>query len=161
MLPPHIFLAFYGTHLRQHHIPNQIKRIKSQNTQTAPKDLLACVLYQAVRDFPVAIYRFASANIIFSLAVCFRRPRYRVFLYPNSRFTTAKTCSTFALTDDFLCSAFFAAYCPLLESFSLMMFFYPVFDFLTVLFFTTAFSRFSAPIYPLSTYNSFSSPCIR
>ena len=45
--------------------------------------------------------KFASANSIFSLAVCFRRPRYRVFRYRNCPFMTANTCSTFALTDDF------------------------------------------------------------
>lgn len=33
---------------------------------------------------------FGNVNIVFSLAFCFRRPRYRVFLYPNSLFTTAK-----------------------------------------------------------------------
>ncbi len=45
--------------------------------------------------------KFASANSIFSLAVCFDRPRYRVFRYRNCSFMTANTCSTLARTDDF------------------------------------------------------------
>lgn len=36
-------------------------------------------LNQTVRFFLSARYRFANANIIFNLAVCFRKPRYRVF----------------------------------------------------------------------------------
>ena len=55
--------------------------------------------------------RFASANSISSLAVCIRRPRYRVFRYPNCPFMTANTCSTLALTDDFSCSLLLI--CPL------------------------------------------------
>ena len=61
--------------------------------------------------------KFASANSIFSLAVCFGRPRYRVFRYRNCPFMTANTCSTLARTDDFWCSAFFALLCPLADSF--------------------------------------------
>ena len=48
-----------------------------------------------------AITKFASANSIFSLAVCFDRPRYRVFRYRNCPFMTANTCSALAHTDDF------------------------------------------------------------
>ena len=44
------------------------------------------------------------------------RPRYRVHRYPSFRFTTAKTCSTFERTEDFLCSAFLAAYLPLADN---------------------------------------------
>ena len=65
-------------------------------------------LNQTDSVFLSARYRFANANMIFSLAVCFRRPRYRVFRYWNSRFTIAKTCSTLHLTDDFSCSLFLA-----------------------------------------------------
>lgn len=39
--------------------------------------------------------------MIFSFAICFRRPRYRVFRYQSCFFTTAKTCSTLARTEDF------------------------------------------------------------
>ena len=52
--------------------------------------------------------RFARTNSIFNFAVCFRRPRYRVFRYRSCPLscplTTANTRSTFALTDDFSCS---------------------------------------------------------
>lgn len=65
----------------------------------------------ARREGLSAKIRFASANSIFSLAVCFRRPRYRVFRYPNCPFMTANTCSTLALTDDFSCSLLLI--CPL------------------------------------------------
>ena len=59
---------------------------------------------QTARQGLSARTRFAKANSIFSFAVCFRRHRYRVFRYLNRPFTTAKICSTFALTDDFSCS---------------------------------------------------------
>ena len=59
---------------------------------------------QAGKQRLSARIRFASANNIFNFAVCFRRPRYRVFRYRNRPFTTPKTCSTFARTDDFSCS---------------------------------------------------------
>ena len=55
----------------------------------------------AIKPRLSARYRFASANRMFSLATCFRRPRYRVLRYWNSPLTTAKTCSTLARTDDF------------------------------------------------------------
>lgn len=61
-------------------------------------------LNQAGKQRLSARIRFASANNIFNFAVCFRRPRYRVFRYRNRPFTTPKTCSTFARTDDFSCS---------------------------------------------------------
>lgn len=100
--------------------------------------------------------KFASANSIFSLAVCFGRPRYRVFRYRNCPFMTANTCSTLARTDDFWCSAFFALLCPLADSFlicvGLRLCLYLIF--LPCLFRTMASCRFSAPIYPLSPYNS-------
>ena len=62
----------------------------------------AAALIQAVRqDRLSARIRFASANRIFSLAICFRRPRYLVFRYRSWPFTTPKTCSTLARTEDF------------------------------------------------------------
>ena len=70
------------------------------NLSFAPEGILS----QAARQGLSARMRFASANSIFSFAVCFRSPRYRVFLYLNCPFTTPNTCSTFALTEDFSCS---------------------------------------------------------
>ena len=61
-------------------------------------------LNQAGKQRLSARIRFASANNILNFAICFRRPRYRVFRYRNRPFTTPKTCSTFARTDDFSCS---------------------------------------------------------
>ena len=61
-------------------------------------------LNQAGKQRLSARIRFASANNIFNFAICFRRPRYRVFRYRNRPFTTPKTFSTFARTDDFSCS---------------------------------------------------------
>lgn len=104
--------------------------------------------------------RFARANSIFSLAVCFRRPRYRVFRYPNCPFMTANTCSTLALTDDLSCSLLLI--CPLerLELFlycdGLRLILYRIF--LPFLLRTTVSSRFSAPKYPLSPLTVSSSP---
>ena len=91
--------------LRQHRIIIAYK-------QKAPSPKAECVekhsifhrkgtLNQTVRDFVAARYRFANANIIFNFAVCFRRPRYRVFRYRKIFFMTAKTCSTLQRTDDF------------------------------------------------------------
>lgn len=99
--------------------------------------------------------RFARANSIFSLAVCFRRPRY-----PNCPFMTANTCSTLALTDDLSCSLLLI--CPLerLELFlycdGLRLILYRIF--LPFLLWATASSRFSAPKYPLSPLTVSSSP---
>lgn len=86
----------------------------------------------------------------------FGRPRYRVFRYRNCPFMTANTCSTLALTDDFLCSAFFALLCPLANSFLICvgLRFCLYLIFLPCLFRTMASCRFSAPIYPLFPYNS-------
>ena len=44
-------------------------------------------LNQTDRVFLSARYRFANANMIYFLEVCFRRPRYRVLRYPNNFFT--------------------------------------------------------------------------
>ncbi len=90
----------------------------------------------------------------------FGRPRYRVFRYRNCPFMTANTCSTLALTDDFLCSAFFALLCPLANSFLICvgLRFCLYLIFLPCLFRTMASCRFSAPIYPLSPYK-FTSSC--
>lgn len=60
-----------------------------------------CALTQAARQGLSARIRFASANNMFNFAVCFRRPRYRVFRKRSCCFTTAKTCSTLARTEDF------------------------------------------------------------
>lgn len=94
-----------GNFFRQHRIIIAYK-------QKAPSPKAECVekhsifhrkgtLNQTVRDFVAARYRFANANIIFNFAVCFRRPRYRVFRYRKIFFMTAKTCSTLQRTDDF------------------------------------------------------------
>ena len=60
------------------------------------ENVLMCTLTQAARQGPSARIRFASASRIFNFAVCFRRPRYRVFRNRSCCFTTAKTCSTLA-----------------------------------------------------------------
>lgn len=91
--------------------------------------------------------RFARANSIFSFAICFRRPRYRVFRYRSCPLTTANTCSTFALTDDFSCSLRLICDFEHLELFlywdGLRLILYLIF--LPCLFFVTASFRFSAP----------------
>ena len=74
-------------------------------------------LTQAARQGLSARIRFANANMILNLACCFSSPRYRVFRKRSCFLTTPNTCSTFARTEDFARSAFFAAYCPLLLSF--------------------------------------------
>lgn len=105
-------------------------------------------LNQAVRHGLSAKIRFAKANMKFIFEICFSRPRYLVRRYPSCRFTTAKTCSTFARIEDFLCSDFLAAYCPLADSFlicdgfrlSLYLIFLPL------LFQISASPRLSAPM---------------
>ena len=72
---------------------------------------------QAVRQGLSARSRSANANIILHLARCFSSPRYRVLRKRSCFLTTPNTCSTFARTEDFACSAFFASYWPLLLSF--------------------------------------------
>lgn len=67
------------------------------------------VLNQAVRQGLSAKIRFAKANMILNFAACFSKPRYRVRRKPSCRFTTAKTCSTFALIFDLYLSAHLAA----------------------------------------------------
>ena len=67
-------------------------------------------LIQAARQGLSARIRFANANMILNLARCFSSPRYRVFRKRSRFLTTPNTCSTFARTEDFACSAFFAAY---------------------------------------------------
>ena len=74
-------------------------------------------LIQAARQGLSARIRFANANMILNLARCFSSPRYRVFRNCSCFLTTPNTCSTFARTEDFACSTFFAAYWPLLLSF--------------------------------------------
>ena len=72
---------------------------------------------QAVRQGLSARGRSANANIILHLARCFRAPRYRVLRKRSCFLTTPNTCSTFARTEDFACSAFFASYWSLPLSF--------------------------------------------
>ena len=72
---------------------------------------------QAVRQGLSARSRSANANIILHFAHCFSSPRYRVLQKRSCFLTTPNTCSTFARTEDFACSAFFASYWPLLLSF--------------------------------------------
>ena len=83
----------------------------------AADDLFRVSLTQAARQGLSARIRFANANMILNLACCFSSPRYRVFRKRSCFLTTPNTCSTFARTEDFARSAFFAAYCPLLLSF--------------------------------------------
>ena len=71
------------------------------NDRNVSQNVRICALTQAARQGLSARIRFASANRIFNLAVCFRNPRYRVFRKYSSCFTTAKTCSTLARTEDF------------------------------------------------------------
>ena len=115
---------------------------------------------QAARQGLSARSRFANANMILNLALCFSSPRYRVFRYRNCPFMTANTCFTLARTDDFWRSAFFALLCPLADSFLIRvgLRFCLYLIFLPCLFRTMAFCRFSAPIYPLSPYK-FTSSC--
>ncbi len=101
---PNIFLG-------QHRIYNNQKKRKQGKIRKRSAMFIfrpQGTLNQAVTENLSARYRFANANMIFSLAVCFRRPRYRVFRYWNSFLTIAKTCSTLHLTDDFSCSFFLA-----------------------------------------------------
>ena len=96
---------------RQHRIYNNQKKRKQGKIRKRSAMFIfrpQGTLNQAVTENLSARYRFANANMIFSLAVCFRRPRYRVFRYWNSFLTIAKTCSTLHLTDDFSCSFFLA-----------------------------------------------------
>ena len=86
-------------------------------TVTLLKDrVLPCILgrkralIQAARQGLSARIRFANANMILNLALCFSSPRYRVFRKRSCFLTTPNACSTFARTEDFACSAFFAAY---------------------------------------------------
>lgn len=67
-------------------------------------------LTQAARQGLSARIRFANANMMLNLAPCFSSPRYRGFRKRSCFLTTPNTCSTFARTEDFACSAFFAAY---------------------------------------------------
>ena len=114
--------------------------------------LLEATLHQTARQGLSARIRFARANSIFIFAVCFGRPRYRVFRKPNCPFTTPNTCSTFALTDDFSCSRRLIWAWERTDSFLicdgrrlvLYLIFFPL------VFLVMASSRFSAPRYPLS-----------
>src|SRR5699024_7424500 len=76
-----------------------------------------------------------------------RNASYRVFRKRSCFLTTPNTCSTFARTEDFARSAFFAAYCPLLLSFFICdgrrLILYLIFR--PALFRTTASSRLPAP----------------
>lgn len=74
-------------------------------------------LTQAARQGLSARIRFTRANMILNLAFCFSRPRYRVFRKRSCFFTTPNTCSTFARTDDFACSASLTTACSSLLSF--------------------------------------------
>ena len=74
-------------------------------------------LIQVARQGLSVRIRFANANMILNLALCFSSPRYRVFRKRSCFLTTPNACSTFARTEDFACSAFFAAYRPLGLSF--------------------------------------------
>ena len=110
---PYVFLLAHN-----HSAFNNILRATPRNDMKKPHHLpisancgggsayFRCMgkLNQAGKQRLSARIRFASANNIFNFAVCFRRPRYRVFRYRNRPFTTPKTCSTFARTDDFSCS---------------------------------------------------------
>ena len=94
--------------LRKHRIISNHSSIKTKTPSKNAECVEKCSIFhrkgalnQTVRDFLAARYRFANANMIFSLAVCFRRPRYRVFRYRKIFFMTAKTCSTLQRTDDF------------------------------------------------------------
>ena len=63
-----------------------------------------CALTQTARRGLSTRIKFASANNMFNSAVCFCRPRYRVFRKRSCCFTTTKTCSTLARIEDFSCS---------------------------------------------------------
>jgi hypothetical protein len=82
------------------------KRVISRCTEIAKEDFsIVKPLYEEIQHqcentiSEINQYKreFAKVNMIFSLAVCFGRPRYRVFRYRNSRLTIAKTCSTLHL----------------------------------------------------------------
>ena len=88
-----------------------------KSNRIAPYFCPQSALIQAARQGLSARIRFANANMILNLALCFSSPRYRVFRKRSCFLTTPNTCSTFARTEDFACSAFFAAYWPLLLSF--------------------------------------------
>ena len=70
-------------------------------------------LIQVARQGLSVRIRFANANMILNLALCFSSPRYRVFRKRSCFLTTPNACSTFARTEDFACSAFFAAFAQL------------------------------------------------
>ena len=80
-------------------VQKEIPTIK--NDRNFSQNVHICALTQAARQGLSARIRFASANNMFNFAVCFRRPRYRVFRKRSCCFTTAKTCSTLARTEDF------------------------------------------------------------
>ena len=104
--------------LRQHRVTAQKVRATCQIQQAAriTSDVaLGGNLNHTARQGLSARIRFASANRIFSLAVCFLKPRYRVFRYRNSPLTTPNTCSTLARTDDFSCSLRFSCAWDLIE----------------------------------------------
>ena len=88
-----------------------------KSNRIAPYFCPQSALIQAARQGLSARIRFANANMILNLALCFSSPRYRVFRKRSCFLTTPNTCSIFARTEDFACSAFFAAYWPLLLSF--------------------------------------------
>ena len=88
-----------------------------KSNRIAPYFCPQSALIQAARQGLSARIRFANANMILNLDLCFSSPRYRVFRKRSCFLTTPNTCSTFARTEDFACSAFFAAYWPLLLSF--------------------------------------------
>ena len=88
-----------------------------KSNRIAPYFCPQSALIQAARQGLSARIRFANANMILNLALCFSSPRYCVFRKRSCFLTTPNTCSTFARTEDFACSAFFAAYWPLLLSF--------------------------------------------
>ena len=95
--------------LRQHRITAERRKHLRKKMQLSRLIAQFCsqgALNQASTENLSARYRFANANMIFSFAVCFRSPRYRVLRYPNSRFTMANTCSTLLRTDDFAYSLF-------------------------------------------------------
>ena len=93
-------------------------------------------------------------------AVCFCKPRFRVFRYRNCPFTTPKTCSALARIEDFSCSLRLSCPCDLADCFFICegrrLSLYRIR--LPDLFFVTASSRLSAPRYPLSPYTTASSP---
>ena len=101
--------------------------------------------------------RLASINRIYIDAAVFNNPRYRVFRYRNCFFTIPKTCSTFALTDDFSFSRRFCCPCfhpgPLAIVERRLLILYHIFFPLVLV--VIASSRFSAQIYPLVSTDFF------